>query len=55
MCSDNQLVLDKFVRNVEEDIIEVKEKLKLFYFRVEENEFYILWNKSFVEKFRKLY
>lgn len=55
MCSDNQLVLDKFVKNIEEDIIEVKEKLKLFYFRVEENEFYILWNKSFVEKFRKLY
>lgn len=55
MYSDKQWVLDKFVKNIEEDIIEVKEKLKLFYFRVEENEFYILWNKSFVEKFRKLY
>lgn len=51
MCSDNQLVLDKLVRNVEEDITEVKEKSKLSYPRAEENEFH----KSFVEKLRKLY
>lgn len=55
MCSDNQLVLDKLVRNVEEDIAELKEKSKLSYPRAEENEFHTPWNKSFVEKLRKLY
>lgn len=55
MYSDNQLVLDKLVRNVEEDIAELKEKSKLSYPRAEENEFHIPWNKSFVEKLRKLY
>lgn len=55
MCSDNQLVLDKLVRNVEEDIAELKEKSKLSYPRAEENEFHTPRNKSFVEKLRKLY
>lgn len=55
MCSDNQLVLDKLVRNVEEDIAELKEKSKLSYPRAEENEFHTPWNKSFVEKLMKLY
>lgn len=55
MYSDNQLVLDKLVKNIEEDITEVKEKSKLSYPRAEENEFHIPWNKSFVEKLRKLY
>lgn len=55
MCSDNQLVLDKLVRNVEEDIAELKEKSKLSYPRAEENEFHTPWNKSFVEKLKNLY
>lgn len=55
MCSDNQLVLDKLVRNVEEDIAELKEKSKLSYPRAEENEFHTPRNKSFVEKLKNLY
>lgn len=55
MCSDNQLVLDKLVKNIEEDITEVKEKSKLSYPRAEEDEFHTPWNKSFVEKLKNLY
>uniref|UniRef100_A0A8W8KA69 Uncharacterized protein n=1 Tax=Magallana gigas TaxID=29159 RepID=A0A8W8KA69_MAGGI len=55
MYSDNQLVLDKLVKNIEEDITEVKEKSKLSYPRAEENEFHTPWNKSFVEKLKNLY
>lgn len=55
MYSDNKLVLDKLVRNVEEDIAELKEKSKLSYPRAEENEFHTPWNKSFVEKLKNLY
>lgn len=55
MCSDNVLVLDKLVRIIEEDIAKVKEKSKLSYTTAEENEFHTPWNKSFVEKLKKLY
>lgn len=55
MYSDNQLVLDKLVRNIEEDITEVKEKSKLSYPRAEENEFHTPRNKSFVKKLKNLY
>lgn len=55
MYSDNKLVLDKLVKNIEEDITEVKEKSKLSYPRAELNEFHTPRNKSFVEKLKNLY